>query len=123
MSARVTISVTGCSTWNARVHLHEIESTVLIEEKLTRARARITELLARSDRRVAHRLALLRRQHDRTAPLPSTSGATLNRALTLAEMDALAKLIRQHLDLDVSRLLDVLLDVDTAVIERRGSFG
>src|SRR6185369_11940253 len=108
---------------NARVHLHEIESTMLIEEKLTRAGARITKLLARINRRIAHSLAHLRCQHDGRRLFHQLLVTTLNRALTLAEMDALAILIRQHLDLDVSRLLDVLLDVNTAVIERRRSFG
>src|ERR1043165_5212476 len=41
----------------------------------------------------------------------------LNRALTLTEMDALAKLISQHLNLNMPWPLDVLLDVNTTVVE------
>src|SRR5215213_3601657 len=38
-------------------------------------------------------------------------------------MNALPKLIRHHLNLDVSRLLDILLDVNSAVVESRRSLG
>src|SRR5690606_16734918 len=44
--------------------------------------------------------------------------APLDRALALPEVEA-ALLVGQHLDLDVARLLDVLLDEDSLVAERR----
>src|ERR1041385_8120100 len=46
----------------------------------------------------------------------------LNRALTFAEMNAFAKLVRQHLNLDVTRLLDVSLNVNAAIFDRRCGF-
>ena len=45
--------------------------------------------------------------------------AALDRALALAEMDDVAVLIAEDLELDVARRLDVLLDVDVADAERR----
>ena len=49
--------------------------------------------------------------------------ATLDRAVALAEVDAVAVLVGEHLDLDVARVLDVLLDVDVAVLEGGGRLG
>src|SRR5690242_377312 len=108
---------------DTRVHLHEIKLAMLIKEKLTRAGAGVTEFLAGCDRRVAHRLAHLRSQHRRWRLFHQLLVTTLNRALTLAKMNALAKLICEHLNLNMSRLFDVLLDVNTAVIESRRRLG
>jgi hypothetical protein len=43
--------------------------------------------------------------------------AALDRALALAEVDDVAVLVGQHLDLDVARLLDELLDEHAVVAE------
>ena len=43
----------------------------------------------------------------------------LNRALALAEVNQVAEVVAQDLELDVPRRLDVLLDVDVADAERR----
>src|ERR1044071_7108702 len=45
----------------------------------------------------------------------------LNRAFTFAEMHDVAVMVADDLELDVARVLEVLLDVDIAVAER--SFG
>ena len=45
--------------------------------------------------------------------------AALDRALALAEVDDGAVMIAEDLELDVARVLDVLLDVDVADAERR----
>ena len=45
--------------------------------------------------------------------------AALDRALALAEVDDRAVMIAEHLELDVARVLDVLLDVDVADAEGR----
>src|SRR5690349_5095873 len=47
----------------------------------------------------------------------------LNGTLALAEVNTLAELVREHLDLDVSRLLDVTFDIDAAIIECGRGFG
>jgi hypothetical protein len=48
--------------------------------------------------------------------------ASLNRALALAEVNTLAVLVGQYLDLDVPWLLDVSFDVNAAVVKGRGGF-
>ena len=45
--------------------------------------------------------------------------AALDRALALAEVDDGAVMVAEDLELDVARVLDVLLDVDVADAERR----
>src|SRR5215212_5804848 len=49
--------------------------------------------------------------------------SSLNRAVALAEVDAVSVLVGEDLNLDVARVLDVLLDVDVAVLKRRGRLG
>src|SRR5690349_16814807 len=49
--------------------------------------------------------------------------AALNRTFAFAKVNALPKLISQHLNLDMPRLFDITLDVDTAVVESSGGFG
>ncbi len=41
----------------------------------------------------------------------------LQRAVALAQMDAAPMAVAEHLDLDVARLLEIFLDVDSAVTE------
>src|SRR5215470_3440844 len=48
--------------------------------------------------------------------------APLDRAVTLAEMDDVAVSVGEHLDLDVSRIVEVALDVDRRVREVRLPF-
>ena len=47
----------------------------------------------------------------------------LQRAVALAEVDGVALAVAEHLDLDVARLLQILLDVDGIVVERGLGFG
>src|SRR5437588_5344726 len=47
----------------------------------------------------------------------------LNRAFALAEIDTVAVLVRHHLNLDVTRAVDVTLDVHVAILESSGRFG
>ena len=56
---------------------------------------------------------------DRRAFLEQLLVAALDRALALAEMDDGAVVIAEDLELDVARVLDVLLDVDVADAEGR----
>jgi hypothetical protein len=45
--------------------------------------------------------------------------ATLNRAVALTQMDDVAELVAEDLELDVAGTGEILLDVDFAVSERR----
>ena len=108
---------------DARVHLHEIETIVFVEQKLKSARARIADALARGDRRFAHLFAQLRGHHGRRRFFQKFLMTALNRAFALAEMNTVAVFVGQHLNLDVARALDVTLDVNIAVLEGRRRFG
>jgi hypothetical protein len=60
---------------DARVHLHEVEAAVLVEQELDRARREVADRLRTARGRLAHALAQLRRQRRPTAPPRSASGA------------------------------------------------
>ena len=51
--------------------------------------------------------------------LPDLLMAPLQRAIALAQMHGAALAVAQHLDLDVARLLEILLDIDIAIAEGR----
>src|SRR5207342_2090721 len=61
---------------------------------------------------------LLLAQRDRRRFLDELLMPALNRALALAEVNHVAVVIAQHLDLDVTRRLDVLLEIHVADAER-----
>src|SRR3954471_2949947 len=107
----------------ARVHLHEVELAVFVKEELNRPRARIADALAGFDRRRAHLLAQLGREHGRWRFLDELLVSALYRAVALAQMYAVAVLVREHLNLYVARVLNVLLYVNVAVLERGGRLG
>ena len=109
----------GMLDLDARVHLHEVEPAVLVEKKLKCARARITDLLAGIYRDGSHLLTLFGRDRDRRSFFKQFLMPPLDRAFAFAEMNAVAVLVGQHLDLDVPRPLDITLDVNRAVLECR----
>jgi hypothetical protein len=105
---------------DARVHLHEVERPVLVEEHLDRPRAHVVDGLG-----AAHR---------RPRPSPRAGSgvitgarrllhellvAALHRAVALAQVDHAAVRVAEDLELDVPRAREVLLDVHVAVAERR----
>ena len=55
--------------------------------------------------------------------LPDLLVAALQRAVALAEMDGVALAVAEHLDLDVARLVEVLLEVDRVVAEGGARLG
>ena len=63
-------------------------------------------------------LALLGVQRRRGGLLEHLLVAALQRAIALAQMHAVALAVAQHLDLDVARPRQVLLEVDRVVAER-----
>src|SRR5688572_10283313 len=107
---------------DARVHLHEIEVSLRIEQELDRTRARVTELPASRNRSLTHLLAQLGRQHCRRRFFHQLLMAALNRTLALSEVNTVAVLVRQNLNFDVSGPFDVSFDVDAAVVECGGCF-
>src|SRR5688572_1255570 len=105
----------------ARVHLQKVEARRVagaFEEKLHRARVAVTGCAGDGDSRLAHSLPQRRCEGSGGRLLDHFLMPALNRALALEEMDDMAVMIGQDLELDVARLLDETFDVERAVAER-----
>ena len=109
----------GMLDLQARVHLQEVERAVLAGDELHRAGAVVADGLGQRDRLLAHGLARLGVEQRRGRLLDHLLVAALDRAFALAEVDDVAVLVAQHLDLDVARVLDELLDEHAVVAEAR----
>ncbi len=107
----------GMLDLDAGVHLDEVELAVLVEE-LDRARADILQLLHGLGHGVADARAHVGIERRGGAFLPHLLVAALQRAVALEQVDRAAAPVAEHLQLDVARLLEVLLEVDGVVAER-----
>ena len=105
-----------------RVHLDEMERAVLVEE-LEGACAAIADLAARGDASRPHRFAHVRVDPRRRRLLDHLLVPALHRAVAFAEMHDVAVGVGKDLELDVARVLQVLLEVDGIVAERRAGLG
>ncbi len=103
----------------ARVHLQEEEAAVLAGHELHGAGAVVADRLGQRDGLLAHGLARLGVEQRRGRLLDHLLVAALDRAFALAQVDDVAVLVAQHLDLDVARVLDELLDEHAVVAEAR----
>jgi hypothetical protein len=92
------------------VHLQEVEALVLADHELHRAGALVLDRLGQRHGLFAHRLARGLADEGRRRLLDDLLVAALDRALPLVQVDHIAVRIAQHLDLDVARALDELLD-------------
>src|SRR6185312_2673968 len=101
-----------------RVHLEEIEALVLAGDELDSAGAVVADRLGERDRLLAHLLAGRRIEERRWRLLDDLLIAALDRAFALAEMDDVAVLVAEHLDLDMARIDDEFLDEHAVVAER-----
>ena len=99
------------------VHLEEIEVAVLVDDELDRAGALVVDGLGQRHGLLAHRLAGLLVEKRRRRLLDDLLVAALDRAFALAEIDGVAMRVGQHLDLDMARIDDELLDEDAVVAE------
>ena len=104
---------------DAGVDLEEVEVALVVEQELERAGVGVLHRARGVDDRAAELAAHLLGDRDRRPFLEQLLMAPLDRALALAEMDDRAVVIAEHLELDVARVLDVLLEVDVADAERR----
>ena len=100
----------------AGVHLDEVELAVLVEE-LDRAGARVFELAHGGGADLADLVALFGGDGRGGGLFPDLLVAALQRAVAGAEMDGVALAVAHHLDFDVARLVEILLDVDAVVAE------
>ena len=99
------------------VHLEEVEALVLADHELHRAGALVVHRPGERHRLLAHRLARRVADEGRRRLLDHLLVAALDRALALVQVDDVAVRVAEHLDLDVARLLDELLDEDAVVAE------
>ena len=103
------------------IHLDEIEFAVLVEE-FDGADAEILHLLHRLGDGGADPGARRGIERRRGAFFPDFLMAALQRAIAFAEMDRAAAAVAEHLDFDVARLLQVFLEIDRRIAERRFGF-
>ena len=90
---------------DARVHLHEVEAAVAVEQELDRAGVLVADRRGRARTAASPiSLAQLRRQRRRRRLLDQLLVPALDRALALAEVDDVAVLVAEDLELDVPRL-------------------
>ena len=105
-----------------RVHLQEVEALVLSGDELDRAGAVVADGYSQRDRLLAHFLAGRFVEQRARRFLDDFLVAALDRAFALAEIDDMAVLVAQHLDLDMARIGDEFLDEDAVVAEARFCF-
>ena len=88
---------------DARIHLHEVVRTILVEQHLDRAGADIVDRLRPRDGRRAHRLAQRFTDGWTRRLLDQLLMPALHRAIALAEMQDISVSIAEYLKLDVTR--------------------
>src|SRR5205085_198611 len=101
----------------SRVDLEEEERAVA-EHELDSAGVHVAGGHHRANRRLSHLDTSLSADRSRRRLFDDLLMATLNRALALAEMDGVTVLVADDLDLDVTRLADVALEVNGWISER-----
>ncbi len=99
------------------VHLQEVEALVLTGDELDRARRVIVHRLGQGDGLRPHGGAGRLVQQGRRRLLDDLLVAALDRAFALEQVDDVAVLVAQHLNLDVARVDDELLEEDAVVAE------
>src|SRR5262245_48523369 len=96
---------------DASVHLHEVEIALLIHEELERAKRHVAALAHGAGDGLSHVAAQLGRDRDAGRLLEQLLVATLDGALALTQYESRPLAVAEHLKLDVTRLLDVALEV------------
>ena len=96
-------------------HFQEVEVAVTIDDELDCPGGTVIDSLRQCHGLLAHRLAggFVKKRAGRF--LDDFLVAPLDRALAFAQVDAVAVLVAQHLDLDMARLGDELLDEDPVI--------
>jgi len=104
------------------VHLHKVELIISgIEYKLDSTRIDISNSSCSLDSSITNLFAYLLR-YLRWCLLNDLLMTSLHRAVTLIQVDVVAVSVTEDLELDVSRLLDVLLNYNVLVVETLQSF-
>ncbi len=106
----------------ARVHLEKIEVLLLIEKKLQRSRADVTDRARALDGDASDAPPGAVIHSRRRRFFDDFLMASLDRAFPIVEMNDMAVIVGEHLDFDMPRFLDKLLDVRPSIAERRRCF-
>src|SRR5260221_8260648 len=106
----------------ARIHLHEIVVVVLVHQELHRADAFIAEIEHRFDRPCAHVLPHRFWEARAGRLLQQLLVPALYRAVALAQKHSVAVVVAEHLHLDMLGAPQVLLDVESVVVEGLAHF-
>ena len=107
----------GVLDLDARVHLEEPVVAFAVEQPLDRACAPVAHRASGVDRDLADALAEVRRHRRRGCLLDELLVPPLDGAVPLAEVEDGSVAVGEHLDLDVARVGDELLDVDRRIGE------
>ena len=113
----VTISVTGCSTWMRAFSSMKKKLPDWIDDELDRAGVGVLGGADQPDGRLADGRAGLGIEPRGGTLLDQLLVPPLHRAIALEEVDHVAVVVGDHLDLDVAGMLDVLFEVDFGVAE------
>ena len=106
-----------------RVHLEEVEAAIAPHDELDGAGRLVADRARQRHRLLAHRAPGGLVEERRRRLLDHLLVAALDRALAFPQVDEVAVRVAQHLDLDVPRLLDELLDEHPVVAEARLRLG
>src|SRR5262249_17783124 len=101
----------------SRVHFEEIKTLVLAGYELDRAGGIVADRLGELDRLFAHLPARLRIEQRARRLLHDLLITSLDRAFALAEVNDVAVLVAEHLNLDVARIDDEFFDEYAIVAE------
>ena len=100
------------------VHLEEVEVPFAIDDEFHGACGCVAHSLGQSDRLFAHCLAGFLVEERRRSLFDHFLVTTLDRTLTLVQVNGVAMAVSENLNFDVARLGDEFLDKDTVVAER-----
>src|SRR5438309_227750 len=95
-----------------RVHLEKVEAALRVHQELERARIDVSDGARARDRGVRQPALGLRLEVRRRRLLHELLMTSLDRALTLVQVDDAALRVAEDLDLDVAWRLEIALDVD-----------
>src|SRR5262249_19001537 len=104
---------------NASIDLDEVEVVLLVEQELAGAGTVVSARPRQTDRRFADRPANAVGEIGSRRFLHELLVPALQGAVALPEMHQVAVPVAQELHLDVAGLVDVLLEIDAAILERR----
>ena len=99
------------------VHLHEVELAIGSSQELHRSSAGVADGRRCGCGAQAQALALILRESGAGRLLDQLLMVALDRALSVAEVDCVAKVVGQDLDLDVAATREVAFQVEGAIAE------